>query len=170
MFHPYRGLKPQVPAEVFIAETAEVIGNVIMAPEASIWYHVVIRGDMNQIHIGKGSNIQDGTVIHSSLHYPVWIGDYVLVGHAAILHGCTVQDHCLIGIGAIVLDGAEIGTGSILAAGTLVQKDVVIPPRSLVIGTPGRVVRRTSDADLAKVRAAVQRYIQFGKDYLQEVD
>src|ERR1700722_18881493 len=140
MLRGFRDAFPRVPPTAFIDDSAQVIGDVEIGEESSVWMSVVIRGDVHRIRIGRRSNIQDGTVIHvMNRTHPTTIGDSVTVGHAAILHGCTIEDGCLIGVGAILLNGAHIGGGSIGASGTLVVEGMNVPPRSLVMGSPGRV-------------------------------
>ena len=143
---------PEVAESAWIADSAEVIGRVALEDDVSVWFNAVIRGDNEPIHIGRGSNIQDGSVLHSDHGLPLTIGQHVTVGHQVILHGCTIGDETLIGMGAIVLNGAVIGAGSLIAAGALIPQGVVIPPRSLVAGVPGRVRRELSDAELAANR------------------
>ena len=133
----------------YIAPTAAVMGNVALGEEASVWYGAVVRGDMAAIVIGAQTNLQDGTIVHVDEGVPCTIGRRVGVGHRAILHGCTVEDECLIGMGAIVLNKAVVGTGSVVAAGAVIPEGMCIPPRSLVIGVPGRIVR-TVDAALSE--------------------
>lgn len=135
---------PVVHASAFVAATATLIGSVVLEEAASLWYGVVARGDMDTITIGAGSNIQDGTVLHTDPGLHLSVGRDVTVGHLAMLHGCTIGDGALIGIGARVLNGAVVGAGSIIAAGALVTEGAVIPPRSMVMGVPGKVVRELS--------------------------
>ena len=130
MLRGFRDAFPRVHPTAFIDDSAQVIGDVEIGEESSVWMSVVIRGDLHPIRIGRRSNIQDGTMIHLTRTHPVTIGDSVTVGHACILHGCTIEDRCLIGMGAILLNGAHIGNGSIVAAGTLVVEEMNVPPRS----------------------------------------
>src|SRR6476659_3063190 len=149
MLRPYRGVLPRVHPTAFIDDSAQVIGDVEIGNESSVWMCVVSRGDVNRVRIGSRSNVQDGTIVpvmkdtHATL-----IGNDVTIGHAAVVHGCTIEDRCLIGMGAILLNGVIVGSGSIVAAGTLLPEGTQIPPRSLVIGSPGKVRRPVSDADL----------------------
>jgi carbonic anhydrase/acetyltransferase-like protein (isoleucine patch superfamily) len=133
----------------FIAPGAAVMGNVTLGADSSVWYGAVLRGDMAPIVIGAETNVQDGTIVHVDEGEPCTVGRRVGVGHRAILHGCTVEDECLIGMGAILLNGVRIGTGSVVAAGAVIPEGMQVPPRSLVMGVPGRIVR-TVDAGLAK--------------------
>jgi carbonic anhydrase/acetyltransferase-like protein (isoleucine patch superfamily) len=143
MILPYGGKMPDVVRAAFVAPGAFVIGDVTLGADASIWYHTTVRGDINWIRIGRRTNIQDGCVLHvDSGEWPTLVGDEVTVGHRAVLHGCTVEDRCLIGMGAIVLNGAVIGASSIVAAGAVVLEGRHIPPRSLVAGIPAQIVRK----------------------------
>jgi gamma-carbonic anhydrase len=168
MLRPYRGRLPHVHPTAFVDGSAQVIGDVDIGAESSIWMNVVIRGDVNTIRIGQRSNVQDGTVVHV-MHdtHPTSIGDDVTIGHGAIVHGCTIHDRVLIGMGAIVLNGAEIGADSIVAAGTLVTEGAVIPPRSLVMGSPGKVRRPLGDEDVASILEYARNYVRYRVDYQQ---
>lgn len=137
MLISYKGTKPRVHKNTFIAAGAKVIGAVTMQDASSIWFNAVVRGDVNKIEIGEYSNVQDNCVIHGKTE----IGDYVTIGHSSVLHGCTIEEHCIIGIGAVILDGAVVGKGSIVAAGTLVKTNEIIPPHSLVVGAPCNVIK-----------------------------
>ncbi len=165
--HPYRGLLPKVPPTAFVEPSAHVIGDVELGEDAGVWFCAVIRGDVNYVRIGRGTNVQDGSVIHVNRRgQPAILGDFVTVGHAARLHGCRIASHCLVGIGAIVLDGAEIGEESLIAAGSLVAPGSRIPPRSLVMGWPAKVRREVSAEDLDLIRRSAQNYIALKNDYL----
>src|SRR5262245_30166889 len=167
MIRPHRGRTPRVAPSVFIDESAQVIGEVEIGDESSVWMCVVIRGDVNWIRIGKRSNVQDGTVVHvMTKTHPTTIGDNVTIGHGAIVHGCTIEDRCLIGMGAILLNGAHVGTGSIVAAGTLLVEGMTVPPRSLVMGSPGKVKRVLTDAEVADIQAYADRYAKLRLDYI----
>ena len=158
---------PRVHPSAFIDDSAQVIGDVEIGEDSSVWMCVVIRGDVNRIRIGRRSNIQDGTIVHVMTDtHPTIIGDDVTVGHAAVVHGCTIEDRCLIGMGAILLNGVTVGTGSIIAAGTLLPEGMQVPPRSLVMGAPGRVRRTLSDADLDEVQMYADRYVAYRLDYM----
>ena len=166
MLRPYRGQMPRVHPSAFIDDSAQVIGDVEIGEESSVWMCVVVRGDVNRIRIGRRSNIQDGTIVHVMKDtHPTVIGDDVTVGHAAVVHGCTIEDRCLIGMGAILLNGVMVGSGSIIAAGTLVPEGTQIPPRSLVMGSPGKVRRTLSDADLDEIQMYADRYVAYRLDY-----
>ena len=167
MLRPYRGQLPRVHQTAFIDDSAQVIGDVEIGEESSVWMCVVIRGDVHRIRIGRRSNIQDGTIVHVMKDtHPTIIGDDVTIGHAAVIHGCTIEDRCLIGMGAILLNGVTIGSGSIVAAGTLLPEDTKVPPRSLVMGSPGKVRRTLSDADLQEIQMYADRYVAYRLDYM----
>jgi len=170
MIRPYRGILPRVHSTVFIDDSAQVIGDVEIGEESSVWMTVVIRGDVNRIRIGRRSNVQDGTIVHVMKDtHATTIGDNVTIGHAAVVHGCTIEDQCLIGMGAILLNGARVGTGSIVAAGTLLPEGTVIPPRSLVMGSPGKVRREVTDRDIADIQMLADRYVSYRLDYMADV-
>ncbi len=143
----------------FIAPTAVVLGDVTLGPRASVWYQAVLRGDMAAIIIGEATNLQDGTIVHVDEGKPAVIGARVGVGHRAILHGCTVEDDCLIGMGSVLLNGVRIGTGSVVGAGAVVAEDLQVPPGSVVLGVPARVVRRVDDALRARIRGTWEHYV-----------
>lgn len=166
MLRPYKGILPQVDSTVYVDDSAQVIGDVRIGAESSVWMNVVIRGDVNIIRIGARTNIQDGTVVHVMRDtHPTIVGNEVTVGHAALLHGCTIEDRCLIGMGAQLLNGVTIGADSIVAAGTLVTEETKIPPRSLVMGRPGKVKRALTDEEVASILDYAERYVNYKKDY-----
>ena len=168
MLRPYKGRLPSVHDSAFVDQSAQVIGDVEIGAESSVWMNVVMRGDVHWIRVGRRSNIQDGTVVHvmNGVH-PTTIGDDVTIGHGAIVHGCTLRDRILVGMGAILLNGVEVGEDSIVAAGTLLPEGARIPPRSLVMGAPGKVRRELTDADVASIREYAERYVQYRLDYIQ---
>lgn len=171
MLRPYRGTMPTVPATAYIDPSAQVIGDVVFGDASSVWMNVVIRGDVHWIRIGARSNVQDGTVIHVMRGtHPTRIGDDVTIGHGALIHGCTIEDRCLIGMGAIILNGATIGRDSIVAAGTLIVEDAQIPPRSLVMGSPGKVRRTLTDEEVASILDYANRYVAYRLDYMTPAD
>jgi len=147
----------------FVAGSAAVVGDVVLGRDASIWYGAVIRGDLKGIRIGERSNIQDGAILHVTCELGVDMGEDVTVGHGAILHGCTVERECLIGMGAIILDGALIGEGSIVAAGSLVPERRIVPPGSLVMGTPATVVREVRLEERQKIRDMARAYVELAR-------
>jgi carbonic anhydrase/acetyltransferase-like protein (isoleucine patch superfamily) len=166
MLRPFKGTMPQVHASVFIDPSAQVIGRVEIGEESSIWMNVVVRGDVNWIRIGARSNVQDGTIVHVMKDtHPTTVGDDVTIGHAAVIHGCTIEDRCLIGMGAVVLNGAHIGSGSIVAAGSLVVEGMRVPPRSLVMGSPAKVKRTLTDEEVAEIQMYADRYVSYRLDY-----
>ena len=170
MIFDYNGVTPQIDPSVFLAPNACVIGDVQIDEKSSLWFNVLVRGDVNYIRIGKRTNIQDGTVIHvTHKTHPTMIGDDVSVGHSVTLHGCNVQAGCLIGIGAILLDGVDVGESSMIAAGSLLTPGTKIPPRSLVMGSPARVRRELTDAESAHLHSIAERYILYQEDYRTRV-
>jgi len=169
MIRSYKGISPKIPATCYVDESAQVIGDVTLGENASIWMNAVVRGDVHYIRIGANSNIQDCSVLHGMLgQWPVEVGDWVTAGHNVTLHGCVVEDRCLIGMGVIVLNGARIGEGSILAAGTLVAEKMIIPPRSLVMGVPGKVRRELDDSDQEMILRYARNYLGYKEQYLSE--
>lgn len=167
MLRPFRSVLPRVHPTAYIDQSAQVIGNVEIGEESSVWMNVVIRGDVNTISIGNRTNIQDGTVIHVMRGtHATRIGDEVTVGHAAVLHGCTIHDRVLIGMGSLLLNGAEIGEESIVAAGTLVPEEKKFPPRSLLMGRPASIKRELTEQEVAGIRDYAERYVGYRKDYL----
>ena len=150
---------PQIDPTAWVAASATVAGDVVLGAESSLWYGAVVRADTEAIRIGAGSNIQDGSVLHADPGFPCTLGAGVVVGHRAVVHGCTVEDDVLIGIGAIVMNGAVIGSGSLIGAGALIPEGVQIPPRSLVLGQPGRVRRAMSDEDVDRIRRNAAHYL-----------
>ena len=167
MLRPFRSVLPSVHPTAYVDQTAQVIGDVEIGEESSIWMNVVIRGDVNTIRIGSRTNIQDGAIVHVMRDtHPTRIGSDVTVGHAAVLHGCTVHDRVLIGMGSMLLNGAEIGEDSIVAAGTLVPEGKKFPPRSLLMGRPAQLKRPLSDADVASIQDYANRYVGYRKDYM----
>jgi carbonic anhydrase/acetyltransferase-like protein (isoleucine patch superfamily) len=149
-----------------VDESAQVIGDVEIGDESSVWMCVVVRGDVHRIRIGRRSNVQDGTVVHvMNGTHPTTIGDNVTIGHAAVVHGCTVEDQCLIGMGAILLNGVRVGAQSIVAAGALLTEGTVVPPRSLVMGSPGKVKRLLTHTEIAGIQSYADRYVQYRLDY-----
>lgn len=163
---PHAGKAPRLGAGVWLADDAVVIGDVDLGPAASVWYGVVLRGDVNSIRIGARTNVQDLSVVHvTGGSHPTVIGEEVTVGHRVVLHGCTVHDRCLIGIGAVVLDGAEIGPEAMVGAGSLVPPGMRVPPRTLVMGTPARVKRPLTDEEVAHLRESADHYVGYADRY-----
>jgi gamma-carbonic anhydrase len=170
MLRPYRNTVPTIDPSAYVDESAQVIGDVVVGAECSIWLNAVVRGDVNYIRIGRQSNLQDGVIVHVNHDpsYPTTVGERVTVGHAAILHGCVIEDRCLIGMGAILLNGSHIGGDSIVAAGTLVPERAIIPPRSLVMGSPGRVRRALTDRELDFILEGAANYVRYRLDYMDQ--
>ncbi len=162
----FEGITPRIHESAFIAASADVIGRVKIGELASVWYNATLRGDINDITIGPRSNVQDNAVIHLADNYGCHIGELVTVGHSAILHACEVKDEVLIGMGAIVLDGAVIGERSIVGAGALVTGGTIIPPGSLVLGSPAKVVRVLSLDEQSKVKSWAEKYVLGSRKYL----
>ena len=168
MLRPFRNVSPRVHPTAFVDESAQVIGDVHVGEEAGIWMCAVVRGDVNVIRIGNRTNIQDGTVVHAMTGtHETRIGDNVTIGHGAIIHGCTIENQCLIGMGGILLNGAHIGAGSIVAAGTLIVENMKVPPKSLVMGSPGKVKRLLTQAEVADIQLYADRYVQYRLDYMR---
>jgi len=163
----YLGSTPQIHPSAFVAENATVLGDVRLGEESSVWYQCVLRADINRIVIGRGSNIQDGAVVHLADDFGVEVGEYVTVGHKAILHACTIGDEVLVGMNAVVLDGAEIGARSIIGAGALVTGGKKFPAGSLILGSPAKVVRTLSPEEQADIRTWADRYVQLSREYLR---
>jgi carbonic anhydrase/acetyltransferase-like protein (isoleucine patch superfamily) len=169
MIRAYRGVVPKVAASAYIDPSAQVIGDVVIGEESSVWPNVTIRGDVNHIRIGNQTNVQDNAVIHVEHDiYPTIIGDRVTVGHSVTLHGCVVEDDCLIGIGAIVLNGAKIGRSTVIAAGALVPERMEVPPGSMVMGVPARVKRPLTPEEVERFRENAQNYVQYRATYRDE--
>lgn len=163
MIQPYQDKHPLAHGDVRAHETSVVIGDVELGDGVSLWPHAVLRGDLNRIVIGAGTNIQDGAVVHNDKDYPVIVGADCVIGHQACLHGAVVGDRCLVGIGAILLNGVVIGEDSIVGAGTLVPEGKQVPPRSLVLGVPAKVIRQVTEEELARTRAGAANYKARGK-------
>jgi carbonic anhydrase/acetyltransferase-like protein (isoleucine patch superfamily) len=167
VLRPFRGTSPRVHPTAFVDASAQVIGDVEIGDESSVWMCAVIRGDVHWIKVGKRTSIQDGTIVHAMTGtHPTSIGDNVTVGHAAVIHGCTIEDQCLIGMGAILLNGSHVGAGSIVAAGALLVEGQKVPPRSLVMGSPGKVKRLLTQAEIADIQKYADRYVGYRLDYM----
>ena len=163
----HQGKRPRIAADVFIAPNATILGDVTIGAGASIWFGAVIRGDSDRITIGAESNVQDGAVLHTDPGIPLTLGRGVTVGHQAMVHGAQVGDYALIGIGAVVLNRAEIGDHCLIGAGALVPEGKVIPPGSLVLGTPGRVVRALDEEARASLERSASGYVDKSRRYLR---
>jgi len=174
MLHKFKDISPKLGSKTWVAPSADVVGDVTCGEDCSIWFGSVVRGDVHYIKIGNRVNIQDLSMIHVT-HYkgddkttgnPTIIGDDVTIGHRVMLHGCTIDDACLIGMSATILDGAYIGKESIVGAGALVTKNKVFPPRALIMGSPAKVVRELSDEEIKELYASSKRYVEFKEDYV----
>jgi carbonic anhydrase/acetyltransferase-like protein (isoleucine patch superfamily) len=160
---PFGGSTPQIDDDAWIAPTATLIGGVTIGPRASVFYGAVVRADKATISIGAGTNLQDGVIMHADPGFPATVGSGVSVGHAAVLHGCTIEDDCLIGMGAVVLNGAVIGRGSMVAAGAVVLEGAQIPAGSLVAGVPGKVRRELTDEEREGLLGNASRYVELAQ-------
>ena len=165
MIHPYRGIWPSLHPSVFHVGSAEIIGDVAIGRDSSVWYNAVIRGDVNSIRIGERTNVQDGCILHVRHEvYPLVVGSDVTIGHGAILHACVVGDRCLIGMGAIVLDDARIEPYTLIAAGTVVREHATFPGGVLVAGVPGRVARPLTPEERSGIEQSARQYMEYVQD------
>lgn len=163
---PFEGNHPQIAADVFLAPGARIIGDVSIGAGSSIWFNVVIRGDVNTITIGERTNVQDLTMCHvTHLRHPLWIGNEVTIGHSATVHGCTVHDRTLIGMGATLLDACVVGSGSIVAAGSVVREGFEVPEGVLVAGVPARIIRDLTESDRASAARGAENYVRYVERY-----
>ena len=169
MLFSYNGLTPELAEDVYVAPGAKIIGDVTIGEESTVWFNAVLRGDEAPITIGKGCNIQDNCTCHLFEGFPLVLEDEVSVGHNAILHGCTIRSGALIGMGAIVLDGAEIGEGSLIGANTLIPSGKKIPPNSMVLGSPGKVIRELTEKDKELITLTIETYKTKGKEFKDQV-
>ena len=166
MIYKYKDEKPEIHESCFIAPSADIIGSVSIGKKSSVWFGVVIRGDGNYIKIGKGSNIQDNSIVHiNNQGSPTIIGDNVTVGHGVILHGCKLEDNCLIGMGTTILDGAIIGENTMIGAGSVVTGGKRIPAGVLCLGIPAKVIRNLTEAEVQEIKEAAKHYVMLSKDY-----
>jgi len=171
MIRAYRGRLPVVPATCYVDLSAQLIGDVELGENASVWMNAVLRGDVNSIRVGANSNVQDCAVLHGMRElYPVLVGDWVTIGHNATVHGCVVEDAVLIGMGATILNDVRIGEGSIVAAGAVIAEHTIIPPNSLVAGVPGKVRRTLGEEDRKMILKYAQDYLDYVAIYLQETE
>jgi len=169
MIAAFDGRAPRLDPTAFVVDSAIVIGGVTIGPESSVWFHAVVRGDIEAIGIGARTNVQDNATLHVvGGKFATTLGDGITVGHNAVVHGCTIEDGALIGMGAIVLDGAVVGRETLVGAGALVPPGARIPPRSLVLGSPGRVVRPVSDEELEQMRSSAANYVAYARRYRAE--
>ncbi|MBV8379244.1 MAG: gamma carbonic anhydrase family protein [Paucibacter sp.] len=161
--------EPQLADTAWVAESADVIGRVTLEDDVSVWFNAVLRGDSEHLHIGRGTNIQDGSVLHADHGFPLVLGEGVTVGHKVMLHGCTVGDHALIGIGAIILNGAKIGRHCVVGAGALVTEGKEFPEGSLIIGSPAKAVRQLTPEQIEGLHASARHYVGNAQRYAQEL-
>ncbi|MGH7229907.1 MAG: gamma carbonic anhydrase family protein [Nitrospiraceae bacterium] len=167
MIRTFQGITPAIASSAFIEDTAVVIGDVVIGEESSVWFNAVIRGDVNSIRIGNRTNIQDLSVVHVTHDtHPTVLGDDVTVGHHVVLHGCTVKDRVLVGMGAILMDGVVIGEDCVVGAGALITERTIVPPKSLIVGSPARVKRLLTEEELAWIRESAQNYVRYSRQYL----
>lgn len=170
MLISYKQNKPSIAEGVFLAENCTVIGRCFIGEDCSIWYNAVLRGDVNEIRISKGTNIQDGCVVHCDKKHAVNIGESVTVGHNAIVHGCTIGNNCLVGMGSTILDGAVIGDNVVIGANALVTPGKSIPSGVLAVGSPAKVVRELSPEEIEGIRHSSEGYIRLSKEYLEGIE
>ena len=171
MIRSYQGHTPQFPKSCYVDHSAQLLGDVILGDQSSVWMNAVLRGDVHSIRVGARSNVQDCAVLHGQRNqYPVIVGDWVTIGHNATVHGCVVEDEVLIGMGAVILNGAVIGTGSIIAAGAVVPERTIVPPRTLWAGLPAKQRRELGDTDLKLIREYAQNYLDYVAMYQAEAE
>jgi carbonic anhydrase/acetyltransferase-like protein (isoleucine patch superfamily) len=169
MIRSYQGHTPRIPDSCYIDVSAQIIGDVVLGEHSSVWMNAVVRGDVHSIRIGNNSNVQDCAVLHGMRHlHSVEVGDYVTIGHNATVHGCVIEDACLIGMGCTIMNGARVGEGTIIAAGALIPEHMNIPPRSLVAGVPGKLRRQLDDADRQMILKYANNYLDYTRFYLEE--
>src|SRR5438874_1772323 len=168
MIRSYKGIMPTVPDSCYVDPSAQIIGDVVLGEHVSIWMNAVLRGDVHSIRIGVHSNVLDCSVLHGmKQQYGVFVGEYVTVGHSVTLHGCTIEDRCLVGMGSIILNGAKIGAGSIIAAGTLIPEKTVVEPQSLWMGSPGKFRRKVEEKDQETILRYAKNYLEYKDSYLK---
>jgi len=166
LIKPYKGIHPKIHPTVFVVETAVIIGDVEIGEYSSIWFNAVVRGDVHYIRIGDRTNIQDLCMLHVTKEtHPLILGNDITVGHSVTLHGCTIKDRCLIGMGTTILDGAVVGEDCIIGAGALVTEGAVIPPGTLAIGMPAKPKRDLTEKEIARIRQSAQNYIDYARTY-----
>jgi gamma-carbonic anhydrase len=169
MIRTFQGVKPTIPLSCFVEETGIVIGDIVMGEDCSIWFHTVVRGDVNYIRIGNRTNVQDLCMLHVTHDtHPLIIGNDVTIGHHVVLHGCTIKDRVLIGMGAIIMDGAKVGEDSIVGAGALVTEGAIVPPQSLVLGSPAKVKRPVTEKELAWIKQSAENYVKYARQYMDD--
>lgn len=166
MIHSYKGISPKIDKTVKLMNGAQIIGDVVIGKNSSIWFNCVVRGDVNYIRIGEFTNIQDGSILHvNHIDFFLQVGSYVTAGHNCILHGCVIEDNVLVGMGAILLDNCKVGSNSLIAAGTVVKENFVVPSGVLVAGVPGKIIRDLTEKEVADIRASALNYAEYAKEY-----
>jgi len=166
MIHSYKGKSPKIDKSVFLAHGTQVIGDVEIGKDSSIWFNTVVRGDVNYVRIGESTNIQDGSVLHvNHIDYFLQVGSYVTAGHNCILHGCIIGDNVLIGMGAILLDNCKVESNSLIAAGTVVKENFQVPSGVLVAGVPGKIIRELTVKEIEDIKQSAINYVEYAKEY-----
>ena len=169
MIRSFKGVTPTIASNCYVDASAQLIGDVVLGEHASIWMNAVLRGDVHEIRVGAHSNVQDNSVLHGmKQQWGVYLGEYVTVGHSVTLHGCVIEDRCLIGMGSIILNGARIGAGSIIAAGTLIPEKTVVEPGSLWMGSPGKFRRKLEPKEEETIMRYANNYLGYKDEYLKE--
>lgn len=166
MIRSFQGVRPTIADSAYIEETAVIVGDVVIGEDSSVWFHSVVRGDVHYIRLGDRTNVQDLCVLHVTHDtHPLVIGTDVTIGHHVVLHGCTVKDRVLIGMGAIIMDGAVIGEDCVVGAGALVTERTIVPPKSLILGSPAKVKRAVTESELKWIRESAQNYVRYARQY-----
>lgn len=168
MITGFNGINPQIPSSTYVAHSADVIGNVVLGNDVSVWHNSVIRGDFNSIVVEDSSNIQDNSVLHVDSNEPLHIGTNTTIGHGCIIHGCTIGNSCLIGMGSLIMNRAMIGSNCIIGAGTLITQDTKIPDNSIVLGRPGKISKQISQSDLEYINSNAKAYVALKNKYLNQ--
>ena len=169
MIRSFKGTSPTIPASCYVDPSAQILGDVVLGEHSSVWMNAVLRGDVHSIRLGAHSNVQDCSVLHGMKEqYGISVGEYVTVGHSVTLHGCVVEDRCLIGMGSIILNGARIGAGSIIAAGTLIPEKTIVEPGSLWMGSPGKFRRQLNEQDQESILRYARNYLGYKESYIAE--
>ncbi|MCH2379941.1 MAG: gamma carbonic anhydrase family protein [Nitrososphaerales archaeon] len=168
MITGFNGITPQIPSSTYVAHSADVIGNVVLGNDVSVWHNSVIRGDFNSIVVEDSSNIQDNSVLHVDSNEPLHIGTNTTIGHGCIIHGCTIGNSCLIGMGSLIMNRAMIGSNCIIGAGTLITQDTKIPDNSIVLGRPGKISKQISQSDLEYINSNAKAYVALKNKYLNQ--
>ena len=168
MITGFNGITPQIPSSTYVAHSADVVGNVVLGNDVSVWHNSVIRGDFNSIVVEDSSNIQDNSVLHVDSNEPLHIGTNTTIGHGCIIHGCTIGNSCLIGMGSLIMNRAMIGSNCIIGAGTLITQDTKIPDNSIVLGRPGKISKQISQSDLEYINSNAKAYVALKNKYLSQ--